>query len=173
MKDGGAEPRHDAAKRADELACGARLDQQLRAREAAAHDGRDEEKSPPEPRPLLPGEERGRGVEAVVELALGMGVHVGGLGVGGAVRATLVVPGDDEVASRVPTTGDPAGFYSTNIQICELNALNASLAVVAWKRHFGFYANDRAGRNSVFVVDGGRLHVEAGGSLRCRAGAGR
>ena len=29
--------------------------------------------------------------------------------------------------------------YETNIQIAELNALNAALAVIRWKRFLGFY----------------------------------
>lgn len=53
--------------------------------------------------------------------------------------------------------GDDDGVYATNIQICELNALNAALAVIAWKRHLGFYASSRSPSNSVFVQEDGRL----------------
>ena len=35
--------------------------------------------------------------------------------------------------------GDADGVYSRNIQIAELNALNAALAVIKWKKLFGFY----------------------------------
>ncbi len=59
----------------------------------------------------------------------------------GAVRTTLGTPAThDAVASRIPSTGDPAGLYAANVQIAELNALNAALAVMAWKRMAGFYA---------------------------------
>jgi hypothetical protein len=34
-------------------------------------------------------------------------------------------------------------LYASNIQIAELNMLNAVLAVIRWKKHFGFYADDR------------------------------
>jgi hypothetical protein len=30
-------------------------------------------------------------------------------------------------------------LYSTNIQVGELNALNAMLAVIRWKKMYGFY----------------------------------
>ena len=29
--------------------------------------------------------------------------------------------------------------YKTNIQIADLNMLNATLAVIRWKKHYGFY----------------------------------
>jgi len=37
--------------------------------------------------------------------------------------------------------------YSTNIQIAELNAMNASLAVIMWKKQYGFY-RDSSGAHS-------------------------
>jgi molybdopterin/thiamine biosynthesis adenylyltransferase len=92
---------------------------------------------------------------------VGMGLHGSDRGIAGALRTTLVTPDDRSMLDRIPIVGDPDGVYATNIQICELNALNASLAVIAWKRHLGFYAADRTCSNEVFVVDGGRLHSEA------------
>lgn len=100
----------------------------------------------------------------------GMGLHVSERGIGGAIRTTLVTPGEVDMAKRIPTLGDPDGIYSTNIQICELNALNASLAVIAWKRHFGFYAANRKDGNGVFIVEDGRLHIEDAGGGDARTG---
>lgn len=94
---------------------------------------------------------------------VGMGLHSTERGIAGAVRTTLVPAGGGPLADRVPTVGDPEGVYATNIQVCELNALNASLAVIAWKRHTGFYLSSRAVGNSVFVVEDGRLHSEVPG----------
>ena len=99
----------------------------------------------------------GRGIAYV---DVGMGLQDSERGIVGAVRTTLVAPGDEEMAKRVPLVGDPDGVYATNIQICELNALNAAFAVIAWKRHRGFYASFRPQANGVFVVEDGRLHVE-------------
>jgi hypothetical protein len=42
---------------------------------------------------------------------------------------------------RIPffDSDEVANEYSTNIQIAEFNALNAALAVIRWKKLFGFY----------------------------------
>lgn len=93
---------------------------------------------------------------------VGMGLHASERGIVGAVRTTLVTPGDGAMADRIPVVGHGDGVYATNIQVCELNALNASLAVIAWKRHRGFYAANRREGNGVFIVEDGRLHVEDG-----------
>jgi len=99
----------------------------------------------------------------------GMGLYASDRGIGGAIRTTLVEPGDDTMAALVPTAGDSEGVYATNIQTCELNALNAALAVIAWKRRCGFYGANRSDGNSVFVVEDGRLHVQDAGPSEGRA----
>lgn len=38
--------------------------------------------------------------------------------------------------------GGRDNLYANNIQIADLNALNAALAVIRWKKHFGFYRTD-------------------------------
>ena len=47
--------------------------------------------------------------------------------------------------------------YSTNIQVADLNCLNAALAVVRWKRHYGFYADSGREHFSAFMIDGNTL----------------
>jgi hypothetical protein len=42
--------------------------------------------------------------------------------------------------SYVPETDPPDDVYKSNIQIAELNALNAALAVLRFKQIRGFYA---------------------------------
>lgn len=69
---------------------------------------------------------------------VGMGVTDTGSGLTGMLRVTTSV-----VGKRVPV---PAGNtqpdeYARNIQIGDLNALNAALAVIQWKRRLGFYAD--------------------------------
>jgi hypothetical protein len=94
----------------------------------------------------------GPGKRAVVEaLSLlgisfaetGMGLLLGdGDTVSGIARVTTSRPGTREEALRHICLGgtDAAGNeYSTNIQVAELNALSAALAVVGWKRLAGFY----------------------------------
>ena len=48
---------------------------------------------------------------------------------------------NDHLAMRVDMGpgDDEEDEYNTNIQIAELNALNAALAVIHWKRQYGFY----------------------------------
>ncbi len=95
---------------------------------------------------------------------VGMGLSMGDGGIVGAVRTTLGTPDThDAVASRIPSTGDPGGLYAANVQIAELNALNAALAVIAWKRMAGFYATGRDFDHGVFVVETGALHREGRG----------
>ena len=50
--------------------------------------------------------------------------------------------------------GDPDGVYSRNIQIAELNALNAALAVIKWKKLFGFYLDLEQEHFSTYTLDG-------------------
>jgi hypothetical protein len=40
--------------------------------------------------------------------------------------------------------------YSSNIQIAELNALNATLAVIRWKKHLGYYQDWEGERISLY-----------------------
>lgn len=55
----------------------------------------------------------------------------------------------DRVSLESPGEG---GDYDSNVQISELNALNAALAVIRFKKLFGFYADDGAEHNSVYVL---------------------
>ncbi len=45
----------------------------------------------------------------------------------------------DHVGKRIPLNDDPNEAYNSNIQIAELNCLNATLAVIKWKKWVGFY----------------------------------
>jgi hypothetical protein len=51
-----------------------------------------------------------------------------------------------------PLTDDPNDLYRTNIQIGELNALNASLAVVRFKQIRGFYYDELSPHHFLFGV---------------------
>ena len=50
--------------------------------------------------------------------------------------------------------GDADDVYSQNIQIAELNALNAALAVIKWKKLFGFYLDLENEHFSTYTLDG-------------------
>ena len=67
--------------------------------------------------------------------------------VGGSLRGTLRVTTSsdksrDQVHSTLPLSDiDSEDEYSRNIQIADLNALNATLAVIKWKKILGFYVD--------------------------------
>jgi hypothetical protein len=74
---------------------------------------------------------------------VGMGLKRQGGPISGTVRTTYFpYNSGDTVRSKcyVPETDPPDDVYKSNIQIAELNALNASLAVLRFKQIRGFYA---------------------------------
>jgi hypothetical protein len=52
---------------------------------------------------------------------------------------------------------DDHNEYARNIQVADLNALNASLAVIRWKKLCGFYRDLEDEHNTLFTVDGNHL----------------
>lgn len=86
---------------------------------------------------------------------VGMGLSRTEHGLGGLIRTTLVRGGEwNELVDfgLLPIVDAEDDVYSSNIQIGELNALNACLAVMKYKRMFGFYGDDRSGVHSLFDV---------------------
>ena len=65
----------------------------------------------------------------------------------GQARVTLATKSKQDHLSRRLDTKDDAeeAIYGSNIQVADMNALNAVLAVMKWKQHLGFYEDyDRA-----------------------------
>lgn len=77
---------------------------------------------------------------------VGMGVHLVGetQQVWGTCRVTTLTPGHHDHAYRTMplAENDVEDIYRSNIQIADLNALNAMLAVGMWKRLCGFYSDN-------------------------------
>jgi hypothetical protein len=44
--------------------------------------------------------------------------------------------------------------------VADLNALNAALAVIRWKKLFGFYSDLEEEHHSVYVIDGNSIANE-------------
>ena len=64
----------------------------------------------------------------------------------------------DHVHSTIPLEPGPIDDdYTRNIQIADLNALNAALAVVRWKKLMGFYKDVGREYSSIYQVDGNHL----------------
>jgi len=72
---------------------------------------------------------------------VGMDVTLNGTMLAGMVRVTSSTSQKhDHINQSVPfTDADPNEDYSKNIQIADLNALSAALAVIKWKKIYGFY----------------------------------
>jgi len=60
----------------------------------------------------------------------------------GRVRVSVVDASNASLIDKLPTADDRAEAVYNNIQLAELNALNAMLAVIAYKQRIGFYANE-------------------------------
>lgn len=89
---------------------------------------------------------------------VGMGLTVHNQSLRGQVRTTTSTPVKREhvhAGKRIAfMTADDVNEYDRNIQIVELNALNAAYAVIKFKKLFGFYDDDTHEHFSVFVVAG-------------------
>jgi len=72
----------------------------------------------------------------------------------GLCRATFCTPAQHDHFHRyAPTDEDPNDvLYRRNIQVADLNALNAILAVIKWKQYCGFYADDFGAQHVTFGV---------------------
>lgn len=92
---------------------------------------------------------------------VGMGIFEAEGSLGGLVRTTTSTPNRRALATsggRIPF-GDPEveNEYGRNIQIADLNALNAALAVIRFKKHCGFYHDLEREHFSVYEVDGNNI----------------
>jgi hypothetical protein len=88
----------------------------------------------------------------------GMGIYQRGDQLGGVVRTTLGTPEHlDHVWSQLSFADEEADEYDQNIQIADLNMLNAALAVIRWKRFFGFYLDFEHEYASLYTIDGNHL----------------
>ena len=87
---------------------------------------------------------------------VGMGISIVDDALFGVVRATTSSPNQRSHFTTCVNTGatDVDDAYRQNIQIADLNALNASLAVIRWKKLFGFYGDLEREHQSNFTIDG-------------------
>jgi hypothetical protein len=69
-----------------------------------------------------------------------MAIYEENCSLGGILRVTTSTAQNRETArKRIAFSNDDDNEYARNIQIAELNALNAALAVIKWKKLCGFY----------------------------------
>jgi len=82
--------------------------------------------------------------------------------IGGIVRVTTSTAQQRQHVwdARRISFDDPdeeANEYARNIQVADLNALNACLAVVRWKKLCGFYRDLEREHHSLYTMDGNHL----------------
>jgi predicted ThiF/HesA family dinucleotide-utilizing enzyme len=89
---------------------------------------------------------------------VGLGVNVAEDNLVGTLRVTIGTPEKyDHIPNRIGAEETDDNEYATNIQIADLNAFNALLAVMKWKKLCGFYQDLKNEHNSTFVINTGQL----------------
>ncbi|GAB5524636.1 MAG: ThiF family adenylyltransferase [Roseivirga sp.] len=85
---------------------------------------------------------------------VGMGVQLVDDELIGTVRVTTGTKDkNDHLKNRISYANGGQNDYNANIQIAELNALNASLAVIKWKKVFGFYQDHEVEHNTSYSIN--------------------
>jgi tRNA A37 threonylcarbamoyladenosine dehydratase len=96
---------------------------------------------------------------------VGMGVQFGDEELVAQLRTTYAnSETNDHISRSVSFKNLHDDAYSTNIQIAELNALNATQAVVKWKKMVGFYADYESEHESLYTVETNHLVSRSNGS---------
>lgn len=97
----------------------------------------------------------------VAFIDIGMGLELGDHGLSGILRVTTSTPTTRDTVgahARIPLAGGGAGdVYASNIQVADLNALNAVMAVIKWKKLCGFYCDLEREHHSTYTLDGNML----------------
>ncbi len=90
---------------------------------------------------------------------VGMGVEEADSSLFGQVRVTASTDASREIVRpTLPVAArEDDDDYSRNIQIAELNALNAALAVIKWKKLLEFYVDIEKEHSSLYQIDGNHL----------------
>jgi len=72
----------------------------------------------------------------------------------GTCRVTTITrDANEHLARSIPMDADNGdALYRQNIQVADLNALNAQLAVIKWKQLFGFYEDVARSRHTAYTV---------------------
>lgn len=117
--------------------------------------------------------DKGQARARIFDLLIGLGIPFIDVGMGpkkkpagltGSMRVTQFLPEratavrNRQLASEVD---EPENEYRANIQIAELNALNASLAVMKYKQLRGFYRDDIPTDHLIFNIAELKTYVEA------------
>lgn len=86
---------------------------------------------------------------------VGMGIDLVDDALGGVLRVTTSTPAKRDHFRRRVSLADPGveDEYDRNIQVADLNSLNAALAVIKWKKLSGFYLDHEKEHHSTYSID--------------------
>jgi hypothetical protein len=91
---------------------------------------------------------------------VGMGLELVEGTLGGILRVTVSTPQKREHVhqGRISLNSDAGeNIYASNIQVADLNALNAVMAVIKWKKLRGFYRDFEGEHHITYTTDGNML----------------
>lgn len=89
---------------------------------------------------------------------VGLGVNIVDDCLVGSLRVTTGTSSkDDHLGNRISFGDDVNNEYATNIQIADLNSLNAVLAVIKWKKLSGFYQDLKKEHNTTYSINVSQL----------------
>ncbi|OIN56327.1 ThiF family adenylyltransferase [Arsenicibacter rosenii] len=109
-------------------------------------------------RGLIASHIRQRG-QSFIDVGLGVNLVDGKLT--GMVRVTASTPvQNDHLHKRLPVGEQGKNEYDANIQIADLNALNAQFAVLRWKKLCGFYHDLESEHNVLYSINNSELYNE-------------
>lgn len=91
---------------------------------------------------------------------VGIGLLIRDESITGSLRITTCTDSYDLAKDRLHFSDNEEDEYSTNIQISDMNALNASLAVIKWKKMCGFYHDLEKEHHTVYSVGTNTLSNE-------------
>jgi hypothetical protein len=98
----------------------------------------------------------------------GMGLYLSDESLGGILRVTASTPDNREhvYQKQCISFADAAeeDVYASNIQVADLNLLNAGMALVKWKKLRGFYWDSEQEHHSMYTIDSNTL-INASQSL--------
>lgn len=88
----------------------------------------------------------------------GLGINVVDENLIGQLRITVGSPDKyDHIPNRIGSASMDDDEYATNIQIADLNAFNALMAVIKWKKLSGFYQDLKQEFNSTYNINTSQL----------------
>lgn len=93
-----------------------------------------------------------------IDVGIGVSEVEGALN--GTVRVTTITPESKKLginANRISYGENATNEYTNNIQIADLNALNATLAVIKWKKLRGFYLDLEKEHSASYMINGNAL----------------